>query len=55
MAQRPNHTGHDLKKIYEEGYGSWVVECTCGWREKAENETTARQRIGKHMNQPHRT
>lgn len=43
---------HVLKKAYREGHQSYVVECTCGWKEKAIDERSANGRFKHHQEYP---
>lgn len=58
---------HKLTKIYQDDTSylvpvgksdiltpSWVVRCTCGWREKAASERLALERINDHIKMPHK-
>lgn len=43
---------HQIEKIYDEGNHSWAVVCTCGWKEKAISQNSAKLRFVTHARKP---
>lgn len=45
---------HTMTKGYKEHQNSYVVQCSCGWKEKAIDWDTAKKRFKHHQEYPHR-
>jgi hypothetical protein len=43
---------HKLYNVFQEATYSWVVVCSCGWKEKAVTEKEVRARFVRHRDDP---